>query len=353
MTMICPWATEWDLMVGVDKHNELCIPPAPPLPPLPSDMHTHLVAATMRWATNSGQFGPPTVFVENRAPCKFFHDISFFIPHLPVPLPGWALLPAIITFSSAKVAFGSFSVCSTGEPVGVCGQTLNCWSNFPRPAGTIIPTRLPTVFVGISFVDVFWSLGHVAFDMLVSLGINKFFDARIKKRLTKFLEERLKKIASDYVGAEMITVINQIVVKLAGDVAKKLTGKLGKAILSFLEETVKDWFTRTNPGMQEKYIVIFEAEATHKLAAYLHETWLPQIEQASHESLQCDSLELHALFLEGLPPSISLQEFENAIQETIGPMIKDATRGLLLGDEWKKLLTPHRSPSGRQIAPLP
>ena len=343
MTMICPWATELDLMVGIDKHNELCIPP---LPPLVSDMHTHLVAAMMRWATNSGQFGPPTVFVENRAPCKHYHDVSFFIPHIPVPPPGWALLPAIITFSSSKIAFGSFSVYSTGEPVGVCGETLNCWSNFPRPSGTIIPTRLPTVFVGISYADFFWSLGHVAFDMLASLIINSIFDARIKNGLTKFLEKRLKKIVSDFVGAEMITAINQIAVKLAGDVAKKLAGKLGKAILSFLEETVKDWFARTNPGMQEKYIVIFEAEATHKLAAYLHETWLPQIEQASHESLQRDSPELHALLLEELPPSVSLQEFEDAIQETIGPMIKDATRGLLSGDEWRKLLTPRRSPAG-------
>src|SRR5688572_20022174 len=107
------WVTEWDLMVGMDGHNEITLP----IPPAaPSPMHKHIVAATMRWAANAGEWSKQNVFIEGRLRCKHFHDIAYLIPHIPIPPNGCVLLPVIIGFSSSKIALGSFSVYANGDP---------------------------------------------------------------------------------------------------------------------------------------------------------------------------------------------------------------------------------------------
>lgn len=337
--MKLPWITEWDLMVGLDKHNELCIPPTPPLPPLPSPMHSHIVGGTMRWALNSGEWPQHTVFVEGREPCKHFHDISYMIPHIPVPLPGWVLLPAIIPLSGSKIAIGAFTVFSNNNPVGAWGPTLNCWSSFPRPSGVIIPTRLPRTFVGVTFLDLLKSLLFVGLDMLLSYLLNRAFDKYLKGPLEKFLSGVLGKVLGKVIGAEVVAAINQAISKIVTEVGKKLFGKAGKAITSFLKETVGGWFGRTNPGMQEKYIRVFEAEAPTAFAAYLYRAWTPEIHAASLGVLHREYPGLDTSALAADPTcGGSYPEFEQAIVTSIGPMIKDGTRGLLSGEEWRRLL---------------
>ncbi len=336
--MHLPWITEWDLMIGRDKHNELCVPPVPPVPPVPSPMHTHLVMGTMHWAANGGEFAKKNVFIQGRQPCKHFHDISYLIPHIPVPLPGWVLLPAIIPLSGSKIALGSFSVHANGEPAGAWGPTLNCWSGFPRLSGVIIPTRLPTVWIGVTFADILHSALLVGVDMLLSWAMNAMFDKWLKGPLDKFLMKWLGKIVGTLAEGEIIAAISQILSKVATEIGKKLFSKLGKAIYKFLEKTVDHWQSRTNPGMQEKYVKVFEAEAPLLFATYLHETWLPEIRAAAFESCSREYPEFDASSLQNPTLEPSFDEFHQAITETIGPMIKDAVRGLLSGDEWKKLL---------------
>ncbi len=336
--MNLPWITEWDLMIGDDKHNELCIPPTPPAPPLPSPMHHHIVGGTMHWATNGSAFAKQNVFIQGRSPCKHFHDISYLIPHIPVPLPGWVLLPAIIPLSGSKIALGAFTVHANGDAAGAWGLTLNCWSSFPRPSGLIIPTRLPTVFVGVSFADLLKSLLFVGLDMLLSYLLNKAFDKWIKGPLDKFLMKTLGKVLGKVLEAEVIAAVSQIISKVATEVVKKLFGKGGKALTKFIEETVGGWFGRTNPGMQEKYIVVFEAEAPLVFATYLYQTWLPEIRAEAFEVLSREVPELDASMFQDPTPDPSFEEFHQAINDTIGAMIKDATRGLLSGNEWEKVL---------------
>lgn len=328
-------------MVGRDQHNELCIPPTPPAPPAPSPMHNHLVAGTMHYVTNGGDFAKKNVFIQGCKPCKHFHDISMLIPHIPIPLPGWVLLPAIIPLSGSKIALGSFSVHANGDPAGAWGPTLNCWSGFPRLSGVIIPTRLPTVWVGVGFADILHSTLLVGFDMLLSWALNKMFDARLKGPLDKFLMKLLGKVVGALAEGEIIAAVSQILSKIATEIGKKLFSKLGKAIYKFLEKAVKHWHSRTNPGMQEKYVKVFEAEAPLLFATYLHETWLPEIRAAAFESCSQEYPELDASSLQSATPDPSLDEFHQAVTETIGPMIKDAVRGLLSGDEWRKLLASH------------
>jgi hypothetical protein len=331
-----PWITEWDLMVGRDQHNELSIPPTPPAPPAASPMHTHLVAGTMHWATNSGDFANKNVFIQGRKPCKHFHDISMLIPHIPVPLPGWVLLPAIIPLSGSKIALGSFSVSANGDPAGAWGPTLNCWSVFPRLSGAIIPTRLPSVWVGVSFADILRSALLVGFDMLLSWALNKTFDKWLKGPLDKFLMKWLGKMVGALAEGEIVAAMSQILSKIAAEIGKKLFGKLGKAIYKFLEKKVKHWAAKTAPGMQEEHVRVLEAEAPLLFATYLHETWLPEIRSAAFESCSREYPELDASSLQDAAPEPSLDEFHQAVATTIGPMIKDAVRGLLSGDEWKK-----------------
>lgn len=343
--MSLPWITEWDVMVGRDQHNELCIPP---WPPAASPMHQHFVAASMRWQWNDDAFTGRNVFIQGQKPCRHFHDISLFIPHVPLPLPGWGLLPAIIPLSGSKIALGSFRVYANGDPAGVWGPMLNCWSNFPRLSGTILPARLPTVFVGVSYTDILISLGHVMFDMLVSWALNKIFD-KVSKFLGDLrggpsfkLSESAGSVAKNVAKEEIRSAVNQAVSKLGTDLAKKLFGKFVKPLVmktkDFIVETVQGWHARTNPGMEEKYIKVFEAEAPGMFAAHVYRIWLTQIRDAAFEECSKEYPELDASVLQSSVPEPSLEEFEQAINETIGPMIKDAVRGLLSTNEWEKLL---------------
>jgi hypothetical protein len=339
MSLRLPWITEWDIMVGVDGHNELCIPPTPAVP---SPMHKHLVFGTMRWALNDGQWPQHNVFVENRLACQHLHDISYLIPHVPIPLQGWVLLPAIIPLSSSKIALGAFSVKFNNHSAGAWGPTLNCWSNFPRPSGIIIPTRLPTVFVGVSFVDVLRSCFHLGVDMLLSLFLNSLFKGLFEKRLLKSLEKTLGKVAGDLIDSEVVTAINQAVVKIASEITKKLFGKLGKrgldaAGLDFLKQQVTDWHARTNPGMEEKYIKVFEAEAPLAFATHLFKL-VPEIRNTALEVLSQEDPELDKQSIGRSVPNPPFEEFAGGITETMGAMIRDSVRGLLSGNEWKELL---------------
>ena len=169
-----PWVTEYDLMVGWDQHNELCIPP---WPPRFSPMHNHVVIGTMHWLANKSEWSQgEKVFIENRLYCKHFHNIGYLIPHVPLPLPGWVMLLVIIPLSSSKIVLGSFTVHAHNEPAGLHWMTLNCWSGFPKPSGLTIPTRLPTVWVGVSGLDLLLSILYAGADMLLSWQLNKFFD---------------------------------------------------------------------------------------------------------------------------------------------------------------------------------
>lgn len=51
-----------------------------------------------------------------------------------------------------------------------------------------------------------------------------------------------------------------------------------------------------------------------------------------------DDPQLHEIILAEPLQTVSIQEFTDAINETIAPLIKDSVRGLLSGDEWRKFL---------------
>ncbi len=177
--------------------------------------------------------------------------------------------------------------------------------------------------------------------MLLSWVLNKLFDKFLKGPLDKFLMKWLGKVVGAVTEGEILAAISQALSKVATEVGKKISGKLGKAFVSFLQKAVEDWYARTNPGMQEKYIKVFEAEAPFLFATYLHEAWIPEIRAAAFESCAREYPELDASSLQNPTLDPSFDEFHQAITETIGPMIKDAVRGLLSGDEWQKLLASH------------
>ena len=336
-----PWITEWDLMAGWDRHNQLCIPPTPPLPPLPSPMHNHVVGGSMHWIANSGNFPDHTVFVEDRWPCKHYHDLSWLIPHVPVPLPGWVLLPVIIPLSSSKIVLGSFSVQCKDKSVGLWGPMLNCWSLFPRPTGVIIPTRLPTVFVGISWMDLLISALFMGFDMLLSFLLNKAFD----KWLKPLINARLDKALGAIFKGEVMAAVNQSLRKLSGEVIKKGFGKLGKLLPNSVREWVYGLYMRTNPGMVEKYIVVFEQEAPQTFARMLYDNTHDDVRRDLAESMAAENPEITAEEILADPEGdVSYEEFEQAYVQNSGEMVKTGTRGLLSGDEWEKVLEKEPSP---------
>lgn len=372
-----PWAVETDWMVGRDKHNELCLPP---WPPKPSDMHKHLVFAQLKWANNADQWSSGTeIYIQNRRYVKHFHNINSFIPHIPLPLPGWVLLVVIIPLSSSKVALGSFSTNAYGQPVGLVGPTLNCASVYPRPSGIVIPTRLPTVFVGFSFVDLLYSVFYCGFDMLLSFVLNKLFDRFFKKFMSKvgdkvakaihdkfedallsvlfspnlsdatfnkILSSKLGDVLPRIVGAEGREAASLILSKIATDVTKKYFGKAGKAVADVLKKQVTEWFGRTNPGMQEKYIRVFEAEAPARLGAELHRQHTTMWTDALSELAPADYPGLDA---SDLAEDAALQwpkdDFVKAYSENFGGSLREGTRGLLSGDTWQSFVVPSAAQS--------
>ena len=321
MAVPLPWATEWDLMVGMDEHNELMYPV------IPAPMTPHIVAATLHWAANDDQWKKRNVFVEGRLTCKHFHDIAHLIPHIPCPFAACLLLPAIIPLSGSKIVFGSFSVHRNGERVGVLPNAHNCWSGFPRPSGVIIPTRLPTVWVGISFIDFALSLLLVAVDMLVSWMLNNLFD----KYLRDFIASKLVESAN--------TVFWQIAVQIRREIAKKLVTKITKQPFDWLRKKIEEWFGRTNPGMEEKYIRIFEAEAPSAFADYAYVSTYLATRESIAETLMEEIPGIDANVILSDPAiEVSYPDFEKGFINAYGTMVRDAVRGFLSSDEWRKFL---------------
>jgi len=365
-----PWAVESDWMLGRDKHNELCIPP---WPPSASPMHKHYVFARLKWKSNEGQWSAGReIYIQNRRYVKHFHNIDSWVIHVPIPIPGWVLLVVIMPLSSSKVALGSFSTMAYEQPVGLVGPTLNCATGFPRISGAVIPTRLPTVFVGVSFADLLFSAFYVGFDMLLSWALNKLFDRffkafmkKIGDKVSKFVHDQaenalfrlllspkisdatVNKILSSKLGdavekifsAEGREGVNLLISQLATDVTKKYFGKAGKAGVDLLKKQVTNWYGRTNPGMKEKYIRVFEQEAPAVLAASVYAQHATLLKASLAELTPAD---YPGVDLQELASDPSLQppqeEFVSSYTDSCGQSLLESTRGLLSSEEWHAFL---------------
>lgn len=383
-----PWVTEWDLMIGIDGHNQLCIPPTPPLPPLPSPMHKHITGGTMHWILNSYEFPDQTVFVENRWPCKHFHDIAWFIPHVPVPLPGWVLLPVIIPLSASKIMLGAFSIQVQNSAAGAWGPMLNCWSVFPRPTGLIIPTRLPTVFIGFNWLDLLYSALFAGFDMLISFLVNKAFGKWFQKHVEGILSKTLSRIAS----SEIAAAINQSIKKVVTEVVKKTFGKLVKILPGMLKKEAQDLALEYHgdgrsddhhpaqhsslsanqvlgrppedqgldfngapqyAGDLSEQPLVTQRDATD-VAQRAPQTFARATYDNGHDEIRQAIAEEMATPESGLTPEeiladpdteLPYEEFESAYVQNNGEMIEEGTNGLLSDPNWEQVLDSQGAPT--------
>jgi hypothetical protein len=161
---------EWHPMIGLDLHNEVCVPPAPPVPMAP-----HLTTATLNWIIPAAMTKKVfATFVHARV-MQRGTDIQSFVPHIPLAPPAILLAPILTIFSGSKSHFGPRSVEVEGTPVavgllGAVNINLNC-GEIPTPSGFVLAPN--TVVAGMTLGDVIGGIFAMASDAAIQYAMNK------------------------------------------------------------------------------------------------------------------------------------------------------------------------------------
>src|SRR5262249_10833114 len=157
-----------------------------------------------------------------------FTDIQYFISHIPLPPNACVILPPVIAFSGSKICLGGFSVKRNGKPSGLWGPDLNCWSGgWPMPSSVLIPTRMPTVFVGFSWLDLLKSVLFCLVEAILSKLLDKLFD-KFKDSIKNFIAGKLTGTMAKYLEQIIFkqAAVMEFLEKLPGfpkDLVAKLT----------------------------------------------------------------------------------------------------------------------------------
>lgn len=310
------WTTEWDMMVGLDLHDEITATP----PPVAVPMVPHAVACAMHWATNGDKYAEKTVIIEGRKNCNHMIDARFLIPHVPIPpYPPCVLVPVHIAVSQSKIILGAFTVKADGKVVGLFGLNLNCDQPVNLPNGAQIPTRMPTVWCGFSWMDILASVIVAAIDALISFAISRlvrripFVGQGANKALEAFwratpagvlLEKFALPAAAKIVGRGLLDGV----VRKLGTTGTTSTGWVG-AIDDFFSDTIASW----NPHATPERIAAASDRSVNYFADKIHDDVF---------GAEGPITDLH----DGMKEIVGEADAEKAINEVRSDMPKEAWR---------------------------
>ena len=200
----------WDLMIGIDRH--IPWPPESPLPlPTPSPYVTIMVLMGLQPLTPMMAYSSMTLYGWTM---QRGTDIGPGIPHIGIPS---LLTPLDMLFSSSVSYFGPTAYQHEGEPcaaalVFVINLNANCQEPVSLPTGLVF--CITTHFTMMSFFDILFGLGMMAFDIVLeyascqlsnaaSKAINKYVVSPIGKKIAaKTASRRAAKLAAGKAGKE-------------------------------------------------------------------------------------------------------------------------------------------------------
>ena len=208
---------KYHVMAGVDCHDELTAT----LPPVPAPEIPHIVGMVMcgvaglaGWGGGATMTGDDVKADSMNIICRG-SDISYLIPHVPIPpYPPCAMLVLIIPTSGSKSYFGAASVLTAKGPVACCllvtmNPQLNCDDPLSLPSG--MAASWSTVVCGMSFGDILGGILAMGLDMLISLGLNKLGSKLAKGVFGKVMD----KMAPGWAKA-LESTVNAIMQQITG-----------------------------------------------------------------------------------------------------------------------------------------
>ncbi|AKT41266.1 hypothetical protein [Chondromyces crocatus] len=163
---------KWHPMVGCDLHLELTFT----WPPVPVPFTPHVVGQRLA-GFGGADMTSDTVLANNWNIIRRDSDISYGIPHVPIPVFPPCVLALLWTgLSGSKSYFGPSTVHGNGKPIAAAllitqNPQLNCDDPFPLPTGMAFSWS--NVVCGLSWGDIIGGLLAMAFDMAVGFVLNK------------------------------------------------------------------------------------------------------------------------------------------------------------------------------------
>ena len=199
---------KWDMMLGVDIHMEINAI----IPPTPAPFIPHVVGMAIQGVTPLGpKLTDNTVVANGKHIVYKGSDISFIIPHIPIPpWPPTVLAVAATALSGSKSYFGPSSVVGKEGAIAAAlippdtNIQLNC--GFPFPAATGLVQAMTTVVCGMTWGDIIGGLVAMQIDTIVQ-GVENLLLWKAGKVLGKFGDTKVGQAIAATVGG----VISQVV----------------------------------------------------------------------------------------------------------------------------------------------